>query len=192
MVVRAWKKLKRVKQSLKDHNTTEFQGVETRIKKYRQQLQDIQSSMRKPGQPTSLLEAEREVKLNLEKWLNVEESILRQKSRVQWLKLGDGNTTYLHVSLKNRISQNRITSLTSARGSIMTNSKDIEEEIIGFYKQLLGTCASQLPTVNYQVMRDGSRLDRGQQAHLIAPVTRDEMVQALQGINENKLQAVMD
>lgn len=183
---RVWQKLKRVKQALKTLNTTEFQGVEARIKLYRQQLQDVQSSMRQPGQPTSLIETEREAKLNREKWLNVEESIMRQKSRVQWLKLGDGNTAYFHVSLKNRLAQNRITSLTSANGNIMTSSSDIEEEILGFYKKILGTCANQLPAVNHQAMRDGPRLDRGKQAHLIVPVSRDEILQALQGINDNK------
>ncbi|KAK6804275.1 hypothetical protein RDI58_002059 [Solanum bulbocastanum] len=183
---RVWQKLKRVKQALKTLNTTAFQGVEARIKLYRQQLQDVQSSMRQPGEPTSLIETEREAKLNRKKWLNVEESIMRQKSRMQRLKLGDGNTAYFHVSLKNRLAQNRITSLTSANGNIMASSSDIEEEILGFYKKLLETCANQLPTVNHQAMRDGPRLDRGKQAHLIVPVSRDEILQALQGINDNK------
>ncbi|KAH0714938.1 hypothetical protein KY284_007843 [Solanum tuberosum] len=66
--------------ALENLNTAEFQGLEARIKKYRhhrQQTQDLQGTMRLPGQPTNLTEAEREAKLNLEKWLNVEESIIR-------------------------------------------------------------------------------------------------------------------
>lgn len=55
-----------------------------------------------------------------------------------------------------------------------------------FTKKILGNCANQLPAVNHQAMRDGPRLDRGQQSHLIVPVSRDEILQALQGINDNK------
>jgi len=129
--------LKKVKQGLKCLNKTEFQGVEVRIKMYRQQLQDIQRAMRQPGQPLSMIETERETKLNLEKWVKVEENIMRQKSRVQWLKLGDGNTTYFHASLKSRIAQNRRTSLISANGSIVTTTNDIEDEVLGFYKKTI-------------------------------------------------------
>ncbi|KAH0717607.1 hypothetical protein KY285_013638 [Solanum tuberosum] len=157
-----WQKLKRVKIALKELNIAEYQGVETRIKIYRQQLHDLPNTMRQPGQSTDILQLEKEVKENLEKWLNIEESILKQKSRVQWLQLGDGNTTYFHVSLKNIIARNKILSLTTADGRMVNNSNDIEEEIIEFYKQLLGSCATHLPAVNPMVMRDGPVLDRNQ------------------------------
>ncbi|XP_049371526.1 uncharacterized protein LOC125836395 [Solanum verrucosum] len=98
-----WQKLKRVKIALKELNIAEYQGVETRIKMYRHQLHDLQNIIRQPGQSTDILQLEKEVKENLEKWLNIEESILKQKSIVQWLQLGDVNTSYFHSSLKNRI-----------------------------------------------------------------------------------------
>lgn len=84
-MMRVWQKLKKVKQGLKCLNKTEFQGVEMRIKLYRQQLQDIQRSMRQPTQPLSMIETERET---------------------------------------------------------VTTTNDIEDEILGFYKKLLGTCAT--------------------------------------------------
>ncbi|KAH0778089.1 hypothetical protein KY290_009500 [Solanum tuberosum] len=181
-----WQKLKRVKITLKELNIVEYQGVETRIRMYRQQLHDLQSTMRQPGQSTEILQLEKEVKENLEKWLNIKESILKQKSRVQWLQLGDGNTTYYHASLKSRIARNKILRLTTADGRMVNSSNVIEEEIIEFYKQLLGSCATQLPTANPIVMRDGHVLDRNQQAQLIKHVTRQEVVMALQGINDAK------
>ncbi|WMV45507.1 hypothetical protein MTR67_038892 [Solanum verrucosum] len=151
---------------------------------YRQQLQDIQSSMRQPGQPTSLIETKREAKLNLEKWLNVEESIMRQKSRVQWLKLGDGNTTYFHARLRNRLAQNRIASLTNASGNIVTSTNDVEADILGFYKKLVGTCATQLPAVNCQAMKDGPRLDRGHKGELTSVKQVDEIFKVFSAASE--------
>ncbi|KAM3283804.1 hypothetical protein P3S67_022602 [Capsicum chacoense] len=41
------------------------------------------SHMRQPSQPKDVIDLEKKVKKNLEKWLNVEESIVRQKSRLQ-------------------------------------------------------------------------------------------------------------
>lgn len=111
--------------------------------------------------------------------MNIEESIMKQKSRVQWLQLGDGNTTYFHASLKNREAQNRFTSLITNTGRTITSRAEIEEEIIGFYKQLLGFCATQLPVVNIRVMKNDPVLNRSQQSHLIAPVSKKEVVMAL-------------
>ncbi|PHT81296.1 hypothetical protein T459_14311 [Capsicum annuum] len=61
--------------------------VDLKIRMYRQQLRDIQSHMRQPDQPQDVIDLEKEAKKNLEKWLNIEESIVRQKSKVsgpQW------------------------------------------------------------------------------------------------------------
>ncbi|KAF1864513.1 hypothetical protein Lal_00021936 [Lupinus albus] len=35
------------------------------------------------------------IKLN-----ELEENIVKQKSKIEWLKLGDGNTSYLYASMK--------------------------------------------------------------------------------------------
>ncbi|MCD7470631.1 hypothetical protein HAX54_010614 [Datura stramonium] len=43
----------------------------------------------------------------------VEETIVKQQSRVQWLKLGDANTVYFYACFKSRSSQNHITRLQS-------------------------------------------------------------------------------
>lgn len=53
-----------------------------------------------------MFEKERKLKSELEKRVMIEESILKQKSRIQWLKLGDANTTYFHASMKSRVSIN--------------------------------------------------------------------------------------
>ncbi|WMV55600.1 hypothetical protein MTR67_048985 [Solanum verrucosum] len=58
-----WQKLKMVKITLKELNIAEYQRVETRIRMYRQQLYDLQSTMRQPGQSTDILQLENEVKL---------------------------------------------------------------------------------------------------------------------------------
>ncbi|XP_070041417.1 uncharacterized protein [Nicotiana tomentosiformis] len=151
-----WQKLKRVKQVMKTLNNTEYNAVGNRIKQCRQQLCDIQEQMQNPGQPEAMVEAEKDMKIQLEKLLGVKESIMKQKSRVKWLKLGDANTTYFFANIKSRYSQNNIRRLINGNGDIVQTKKGIEEEVTGFYQQLLGSPAVELPAINLIVMRDGT------------------------------------
>ncbi|XP_019244246.1 PREDICTED: uncharacterized protein LOC109224116 [Nicotiana attenuata] len=142
--------------------------------------------MRDPGQPEDVIIAEKNTKAQLEKWLEVEESIMKQKSRVHWLKLGDANRAYFFAIMKRRYSQNKVKSLIRANGEMVQTKQEIEEEVLGFYKQLLGSSAGNLPGINPMVMRDGDLVNRQQQLHLVKDVSKEEVFQALLGINDNK------
>lgn len=73
-----WRNLEYVKQAMKHLNTTEFGGLEDRINKYKYQLALAQEDMRAPRQLVEKIKAhEKQIKLDLEKWLNVDESIMR-------------------------------------------------------------------------------------------------------------------
>lgn len=67
------------------------QKVEDQISLVRQQLTEIQQ-LRGKYVDAELFEKKKEIKGKMEKWVRVEESILRQKSRVQWRRLGDSNS----------------------------------------------------------------------------------------------------
>ncbi|XP_019236893.1 PREDICTED: uncharacterized protein LOC109217117 [Nicotiana attenuata] len=143
-----WWKLKAMKKELKQLNHTELRNVGERIEFYRQKLQDIQTQRGHHTQPDLLFEEEKEVKVELEKWSLVEESILKQKSRNKWLELGDENNSYFSASLRNRQAQNRITSLIDSKGDIIQQPEDIAAEVTSFYKILLGSAAAQLPAID--------------------------------------------
>lgn len=129
---------------------------------------------------------ERETKQQMEKWDNIEENIFRQKSRVQWLQLGDSNTVFFFANMKNRISQNRIKSLINANGILIQGQDEINAEITNYYKGLLGAVADQFPSINPLVMREGKTLERHHQLLLITPITRNEVSRALKDIDDLK------
>ncbi|XP_070014729.1 uncharacterized protein [Nicotiana sylvestris] len=76
-----WNKLKRVKQVIKGLNTQHYKGVEDRIKETIRELQEVQEKIGCKMMNTELIEEEKELKKNLEKWILIEESIYRQRSR---------------------------------------------------------------------------------------------------------------
>ncbi|KAH0658214.1 hypothetical protein KY289_026962 [Solanum tuberosum] len=90
-----WFKLKKVKANLKQLNNTEFIGVGNTVKDIRGKLQHIQEIMRDPSAVAQYRQHEKELQIQLEKWSMIEESAMQQKSRIQWLRLGDANTAYL-------------------------------------------------------------------------------------------------
>lgn len=91
--------------------------IEDRIARARAKLKEIQMQMRDPSRCMELVQDESKTKEELEKWLMVEESIAKQKSRVQWLNLGNGNTAYFYAFLKNRQAQNQIRNLKTLQVS---------------------------------------------------------------------------
>ncbi|KAM3249064.1 hypothetical protein P3L10_010833 [Capsicum annuum] len=162
-----WFRLKHIKEGLKALNCQEFKQVFEKITKCKEQLANIQVQKRDLHQYKTLFQQEKELKSNLETWTNIKESILKQKSRVQWLILGDSNSAYFFASIRRRISQNTIISLVNEQGAAIQFSDGIVQEVTHFYKELLGTTVIQMPA-------------------LIAPVTRNEVIMALKGIDDAK------
>ncbi|KAK4345342.1 hypothetical protein RND71_035518 [Anisodus tanguticus] len=64
-------------------NTTHFQGVDGRVKDIRHQLQVVQESMKKQIPTAAMIEEEKALRVQLEKWGKIEESIYKQKSRIR-------------------------------------------------------------------------------------------------------------
>lgn len=55
------------------------------------------------------------------------------------MKLGDGNTTYFHNALKERINRNFIDKLIRDDGEIVDTPLGIEVEVLDFYPKCLGS-----------------------------------------------------
>ncbi|XP_019239401.1 PREDICTED: uncharacterized protein LOC109219399 [Nicotiana attenuata] len=120
-----------------------------------------------PGNDNEAIVQEKAAKFELAKWLKVEQSVVKQKSRNKWLKLGDSNTSYFHACVKNRQARNHIGRLMDIAG------------------QMLQT-APQLPVVTPGIMQNGYTLNRQQQLQLIKPITKEKVKKALHGIDNSK------
>lgn len=88
--------------------------------------------------PQADKDEEKELKNEQHKWSMIEESIYKQKSRVQWIKLGDLNTKYFLAQMKGRKAQNQITMLIKKDSITIIEQEVITRIAIAFYTKLLG------------------------------------------------------
>ncbi|XP_021863179.1 uncharacterized protein [Spinacia oleracea] len=97
-----WQKLKCVKQGLKTLHKKEFARLEERIDTIRTDLDGIQLQLAATPIDTELQVNEKRQTELLKKFLGIQESAYRQKSRIQWLKTGDSNSKFFFSAMKER------------------------------------------------------------------------------------------
>lgn len=174
---------------LKQLNNSEFNGIKERLELARDQLQGIQAQM-STCYSDDLATEEKQTLEKLEKQSLIEENILQQKARTKWIRLGYANSKYFSAIMKERRQRKVITELVYGFGDKITDQQQIQAEIINFYKSLMGSIVSQLPTVNKQVMKNGPVLNHMQQINLCAEVTDQEFYEGLCAIGDNKAPGV--
>ncbi|XP_021773606.1 uncharacterized protein LOC110737576 [Chenopodium quinoa] len=180
--------------SLSDHNPLVFnifqsqpgKGKPFRVDVACAQLSAVLVQISGDEANTDLYDKEMEAIANVKHWLRIQESIYKQKSRIDWMQLGDGNNHYLFSVMKHRQRRNMIDTLYNDHDLLLNVPADIEEELTSFYKKLLGSKATSLPHVDLCTMRKGRQLSRGAQDILTSPVTVDEIDLALKGIDSSK------
>jgi len=95
-------KLRKLKQELKLFNKTHFSNISDRVKDAKDKMDKAQQAMHTAhGNPTFCMR-ERDVVRNYASTVRAEESFFKQKARIQWLSLGDQNTSYFHKSVNGR------------------------------------------------------------------------------------------
>ena len=65
--------------------------------------------------------------------------MLLQKSRVQWLTVGDGNTKYFYNKVKDNWNTNKIISLQNDCGVTDTGHEKVGKIAVSYFKNSLGT-----------------------------------------------------
>ncbi|XP_021767725.1 uncharacterized protein LOC110732115 [Chenopodium quinoa] len=165
-----WKKLNFVKSSFKSLNSKQFGNIEGKIDQANVELSRIQNLMAQNPDDLDLYTKESDAIKVVKHWNDFQESIFKQKSRINWVKLGDGNSHYFFSVMKTRQARNRIDSIFDSNQVFLKDPDVISHEIISFYKSLLGTQAPWLPAVDLLTMRRGKQLSFATQSYLIRPI----------------------
>ncbi|XP_062005888.1 uncharacterized protein LOC133723072 [Rosa rugosa] len=76
------------------------------------------------------------IKHEIEKYAEYEESLWKQKSRIQWLQEGDQNTKYFHAVAKGRGQQNKIQGVCDETGAWCEDMEAIQNAFVTYFSNL--------------------------------------------------------
>uniref|UniRef100_A0A2N9G4J9 Reverse transcriptase zinc-binding domain-containing protein n=1 Tax=Fagus sylvatica TaxID=28930 RepID=A0A2N9G4J9_FAGSY len=135
------KKQRRVCQDFKKWNCECFSYTRSRIKELEALIANLQQKT--PSQEN--LEMEAALMMELEEWQERDELKWRQKSRELWLKEGDQNSRFFHLSTIIRRRRNYINEIKANDGSWLNSRKDIGDYFTAKFIDLYQSQHPQFP-----------------------------------------------
>nr|GEX30132.1 hypothetical protein [Tanacetum cinerariifolium] len=139
-------------------------------------LKAIKKQMRRPNKSNGNI-FEKETTIN-------EERLLKQKTKVEWLKEADSNSAYFHNVIKGRVSRNRIKVVYD--GSKKAYYEDnVADQFVSYFSCFLGTCDYVLGIKDVDNLFT-KKLDVESPVDLIKPITDEEFKEALFSIDDTK------
>ncbi|KAF5189798.1 Dnase i-like superfamily protein [Thalictrum thalictroides] len=138
-MMRVTSKLKILKNKVKPWNKLHFSNLKDKISEAKHNLERIQLEIQ--ARPLDLLLAglEKKAMKDYREVIEAEAASLRQKAKVDKSQHGDQNTAYFHRIVKAWFSRNRILSLTTESGILLTEENDMAREAVGYFVNLVGT-----------------------------------------------------
>ena len=135
-------KLKLLKKIIRGFSRQNYSGIEKKTAEAHEKLLQAQEAMLySPSIPnaTSELTAQQ----NWEELSSAEAAFFYQRSRINWLALGDGSTTLFHRYAESRQAYNHIHFLFSESGERVESQSGIQEICVDYFSELLGSPVSQ-------------------------------------------------
>ncbi|GKG12205.1 hypothetical protein Tco_0346442, partial [Tanacetum coccineum] len=103
--------------------------------------------------------------------------VLKQKTKIEWLKEGDHISAYFHNFLKGRLNRSRIISIKDDVG-VVYHDGDVAPKFVDHFQTFLGTCDETFPIEDL----DGlfiKKIDAVRALHMVKDVTNEEIKSAL-------------
>ncbi|KAK1413813.1 hypothetical protein QVD17_29549 [Tagetes erecta] len=113
-----------------------------------------------------------------------EENLLKQQSKVEWLKGGDHNTSYFHKVVKGRQIKGRICSVSDMEGNYF-EGKEVGEVFVKHFSGFMGRAVNVKP-VSQPLSLFYKRLPRMVSEEMVKPITFDEIKAAMFDIDDDK------
>ena len=120
------------RKALRSWNKEVFGHCQSRINDLQQKITDVQGS--NPSEYMGRIEANLQTELS--EWPVRSESLWRQKSRELWLKAGDKNSSFFHLSTIIRRRHNNIDAIKADNGTWINGSRNIKHFFFDKFKEL--------------------------------------------------------
>ncbi|KAH7863457.1 hypothetical protein Vadar_017734 [Vaccinium darrowii] len=154
-----------------------------RIKELKDQIQSIQNEQNLHSRG-NLQELRNLLRLEWDK----EEMFWRQKSRINWLRQGDRNTSFFHASVLQRRARNRITGIENSAGEWISGKAEIMSEFQQFFKGLFS--ANLELNMEHTIANIPSKVTSEMNSRLTRQVTAEEIHDVLMAMHPSKAPGV--
>lgn len=136
-----YRKQNSARNDLRKWNREVLGHCQSKVKEFTSRIESIQALER--TEANAIIEAKLQVELN--EWLVRNEMIWRQKSRECWLKEGDRNSKFFHLSTIIRRTRNNIDAMKNDAGPWILNTKEIGQHFVNKFKELFGEEDTDFP-----------------------------------------------
>lgn len=159
-----------------------FKNIPKQLKDMRAQLNKLRNSRDWDSVVNKIKELEHDIELLATK----EELYWRQRSRISWLKDGDRNSRFFHVSASKRRTRNSIHGLVSSHGDWCTDSEGMAKIVFDYFGSLF-TSNNPTERLMQPVLEVVSpKVDEHMNRILCAPFTAAEIKRALFDMHPDK------
>ncbi|XP_019090146.1 PREDICTED: uncharacterized protein LOC109128388 [Camelina sativa] len=119
---------------------------------------------------------------------DIEERLLKQRSKLHWLQVGDKNNKYFHHSIEARLAVNAMREIKCQDGSTATTQEEIKAEAVRFFSDFLSHKPANFvgPTTEQTEQFVDYRCSVSEQALLVHPVSADEIRDVVFKMPNNK------
>ncbi|XP_062100338.1 uncharacterized protein LOC133806230 [Humulus lupulus] len=106
-------------------------------------------------------------------------SFLVQRSKINWIRKGDVNSSFFHAFLEKRKADNSIVSYINEHGMLIDDIKEVVDHFVEHFKNHLGSLSTATGTVNLNCIASGTKLSVEQQLYLLKPFSVKEIIAAM-------------
>lgn len=121
-----WNKLQRFKPTLTQFSK-QICYLKIHVEKARTNLSNAYQELNLNRMDGNYIEKVKQCTEELINWNTLEEKVLMQREKVDWISLGDSNNAYFYVSIKSRSKHKRMDLLQRADDVIITEQHDIKK-----------------------------------------------------------------
>ncbi|XP_075665228.1 uncharacterized protein LOC142634864 [Castanea sativa] len=165
--------LEECKSKLKNWNHNEFGHVGKRINQLQKQLEWLELQPPSPDANRSL----RDTRVELNCWLEKENTMWKQRSRLNWFQAGDRNTRFFHAKASSRFQKNLIEGVFDSYEVWREDGREIEEVFVDYYS---GLFSSSNPSDFAEIVNAVQpKVNDDMNARLIKEFQADEVYRAL-------------
>lgn len=134
------------------------------------------------------VQAEHEAAIKWQRISEIEEKVLKQRSKLHWLQVGDKNNKAFYNAAKVRETRNTIREIKCQDGKVVTTQEEIKKEAESFFNDFLTFEPEDVVTTTVEEIQDilPFRCSEEDRAKLIKVVTEEEIREVVFKMPSNK------